>query len=126
MVTMADSSENSTPSYDDAQAVTSDAKYERTARIVEHAAFLDEDDHPQVLSDAISALIQEIHYLKPDLQHSSEWDESDTDAKTKLVHEARWRGATARRVAVKGAEEAISMIERAEELRSRSKGEARD
>jgi hypothetical protein len=64
---------------------------DRVAEIIEYAAFLDELDHPQVLTDAIALLIRTIHSLKPDLEHSDDWLAEEDDA-LRLNAETRWLG----------------------------------
>lgn len=61
------------------------------ARVIEYTAYLDELDHPQVLVDGISLLIRAIHSLKPDLQHSSDWIDSD-DEEIQASSKKRWLG----------------------------------
>lgn len=91
---------------------------ELTARILEFAAFMDEDDHPSVLTDTIAMLIQEIHELRPELQHSTDWLSSE-NPKTASIQEARWRGATLRSIRELGVEESLRAIEEDRSYRSR-------
>lgn len=64
---------------------------EHLARIIEYTAYLDELDHPQVLVDGIALLIRAIHSLKPNLQHSSDWVDSENE-ELQAISKKRWLG----------------------------------
>lgn len=64
---------------------------EQLASIIEYTTTLDELDHPKVLVEAISLLVQSIHSLKPELQHSSDWLLRE-DKQLRESSEKRWLG----------------------------------
>lgn len=125
---MVDSSESTAPADETPHPAAKDPQDEQTARILEYAASMDEDDHPYALTEVISLLIQEIHELRPGLQHSSNWLSSESP-EIAAIQDARWRGATLRLIQEIGVERALEEVQldkahRAQEVHRTDEGES--